>query len=114
MKKSVILWFLVTFSSSVSAGLIDDIFEKGKQVIGSDSCRSYSDFTCAQLESSRYNAYFYFSDNKEIYLGESNSLSRCGSMARSLANQKGLSGGDRWSYICCLIAKGSSCYEKHR
>lgn len=102
------------FPATTSAGLLDDILEKGKQVIGADSCRAYSDFTCAQLENSQYNAYFYFPDNKEVYLGEAYSLSGCGSMAHSYANRKGLSRGDRWGYICCLIAKGSSCYEKHR
>lgn len=101
-------------SSNVTAGFLDDILEKGKQIVGTDSCRSYSDFTCAQLERSRYNAYFYFPDNREVFLGESVSLSGCGSMAYSYANRKGLGRGDGWGYICCLIAKGSSCYEKHR
>ena len=108
--------FLVAIlsSSNVAAGFFDDILEKGKQIVGTDSCRSYSDFTCTQLERSRYNAYFYFPDNKEVFLGESVSLSGCGSMAYSYANRKELSRGDGWGYICCLIAKGSSCYEKHR
>ena len=114
MKKTAIAILISTCSLSVYGGLLDDILEKGKQIVGTDSCRSYSDFTCAQLERSRYNAYFYFPDNKEVYLGESVSLSGCGSMAYSYANRKGLSRGDGWGYICCLIAKGSSCYEKHR
>jgi len=114
MKKALVLVFLSVIFPNTHAGLLDDILEKGKQVIGVDSCRAYSDFTCAQLENSQYNAYFYFPDNKEVYLGEAYSLSSCGLMAHSYANRKGLSRGDGWGYICCLIAKGSSCYEKHR
>lgn len=114
MKKTAVVIFFSIFSLNAHAGFFDEILEKGKQIVGTDSCRSYSDFTCAQLERSRYNAYFYFSDNKEVFLGESVSLSGCGSMAYSYANRKGLGRGDGWGYICCLIAKGSSCYEKHR
>ena len=113
MRKVFALIFLC-LASTTNAGFLDDVLEKGKQIVGTDSCRSYSDFTCAQLERSRYNAYFYFPDNKEVYLGESATLSACGSMAHSYAGSKGLSRGSGWGYICCLIAKGSSCYEKHR
>lgn len=90
----------------------------------SDSCREYSDFTCEQIEKADYNTYFYFPELKqnselslqEVYLGQAAGLSMCGSMARSYAyaNERKLEGRDDWGYICCMIANGSSCYEKHR
>lgn len=81
---------------------------------GSDSCKSYSDFTCSQLENSDYNVYFWFPDNdKEYFLGRSTSLSMCGSMARNYAYEKNVTYED-WDYICCLNTDGSSCKEKHR
>ena len=89
MKKTLVLVFLSVIFPNAYAGFLDDILEKGKQVIGADSCLAYSDFTCAQLENSQYNAYFYFPDSKEVYLGEAYSLSGCGSMAHSYANRKG-------------------------
>ena len=79
-----------------------------------DDCREYSDFTCKQIDKATYNAYFYFPDGKEYYLGNTVGLSSCGNMAFSYAASKDLSRGDGWSYICCMEAKGSSCYEKHR
>ena len=78
-----------------------------------DECRSYSDYSCSQIERADYNVYFYFPDNTETYLGQTTGLSSCGSIARAYASDKQLSTAD-WGYICCMIAKGSSCYEKHR
>ena len=78
-----------------------------------DECRQYSDYSCTQIENADSNVYFYFPDNTEIYLGQTSGLSSCGGIARSYANEKELSSAD-WGYICCMIAKGSSCYEKHR
>lgn len=112
--KIILCATLLFLSPTVSAGFFDNILEKGKQTLGADSCRSYSDFTCSQLEKSQYHTYFYFANRKEIYLGTSTSLSGCGSLAYSYAKLNELSRGDRWTYICCLIANGSSCYEKHR
>ncbi len=81
---------------------------------GGDSCQEYSDFNCQQIEEADYNVYFYFPDSSEYYLGASDSLSQCGSMAHSYAASKDLSRNVEWSYICCMKAKGSECYEKHR
>lgn len=78
-----------------------------------DSCREYSDFTCAEIEKADYNVYFYFPGGNEQYLGQATGLSYCGSMAHSYAYEKELV-GESWSYICCMIANDSSCYEKHR
>lgn len=80
----------------------------------SDECSSYSDFSCSEIESASYNAYFYFPDNSERFLGVARGLSQCGSMAHSFASSKSLIGNREWSYICCMKAKGSECYEKHR
>lgn len=81
----------------------------------SDECREYSDFTCKQIESATYNAYFYFPNaEKEYYLGVTDGLKQCGEMAHSYANSKELSGGSGWSYICCMKTESSECAEKHR
>jgi hypothetical protein len=37
-----------------------------------------------------------------------------GSEHMALPGAKKLSQRDNWGYVCCMIAKGSSCYEKHR
>lgn len=58
------------------------------------------------------NAYFYFPDNKEIYLGSTTGASSCQSMARNYASQKNVSGS--WSYICCTKEADSNCYRKIR
>lgn len=80
----------------------------------SDECSSYSDFSCSEIEKATYNAYFYFPNNQEYYLGVAQGLSQCGSMAHNYAASKNLTGNREWSYICCMKAKGSECYEKHR
>lgn len=79
-----------------------------------DECSNYSDFSCKQIQSATYNAFFYFPDNTEYYLGIANGLDQCGSMAHSYAASKNVARSERWSYICCMKAKGSECYEKHR
>ncbi len=102
---SVIMLFL-SFKIA-NAGLLDFLF-------GKDSCRSYSDYTCKELENSNYNVYFYFPDNTEYYLGVSSSLTSCNSIAVSYANKKNMSSSSGWGYICCLKTKTSECAEKHR
>ena len=79
-----------------------------------DECSSYSDFTCSEINEATYNVYFYFPNNKEYYLGVANGLSQCGSLAYSYSSSKNLNDNREWSYICCMKAKGSDCYEKHR
>ncbi len=79
-----------------------------------DECSSYSDFSCKEIQKAPYNAYFYFPNDREYYLGVANGLDECGSMAYSYAASKNLNSNREWSYICCMIAKGSDCYEKHR
>lgn len=93
------------YANSAWAGIFDSIF--------GDSCTKYSDFTCDQLERSSYHVFFYYPDGTEKYLGQSTALSQCNSMAVYEANLKNLD-GSQWGYICCLIANGSNCYEKHR
>ena len=79
-----------------------------------DECSDYSDFSCDEIDEANYNAYFYYPSGSEEYLGIANGLSQCGSMAHGFAASKNLSGNREWSYICCMKAKGSECYEKHR
>jgi len=79
-----------------------------------DRCRSYSDFTCEEIEQANYNVYFYFPDQQEEYLGQTTGLSSCGSIAHSFASDKNLYGNSEWGYICCMITSESQCYEKHR
>ena len=91
-----------------------DGLETIKQYTGNDSCKSYSDYTCKQLENSTYNAFFYFPDDTEYYLGTVYSLSGCGRAANRYASSKNLSRSDGWGYICCLKTSNSNCAEKHR
>ncbi len=98
---------LTLLVSPLMAGILDSLF-------GRDRCKSYSDYTCKQLENSRYNVYFFFPDNSENYLGVSHSLSHCNSMAVTFANRKNIKRSDGWGYICCLKTKNSECAEKHR
>ena len=79
-----------------------------------DSCSSYSDFSCRQIEKASYNVYFYYPSGDEVFLGEAQGLKTCGAISYDHAYSKNLQSNSDWSYICCMIAKGSSCYEKHR
>lgn len=92
--------------------LFFDGCETTKQFTSADPCRSYSDYTCDQLENSTYNVYFYFPDSTEYYLGQSSSLSSCGSSANNYARSRNIGYG--WSWICCLETSNSSCAEAHR
>lgn len=76
------------------------------------ACDDGLDFS--QYEKVKVNTYFYFPDNTEVYLGEHKGASACGNAAYSYAKSKKLDNSDDWSYICCTIRKGSSCYEKIR
>ena len=78
-----------------------------------DECGSYSEFSCSEIEAADYNVYFYYPSGTEKYLGEVRGLSACGSTAGSFASREEIHGGN-WGYVCCMIAKGSDCYEKHR
>jgi hypothetical protein len=80
-----------------------------------DECSSYSEFTCKQIETADYNVMFSFPSGTEQYhLGQAKGLSQFGQIAYSFAASKNLSRNDGWGYVCCMIAKDSSCYEKHR
>jgi hypothetical protein len=81
----------------------------------SDECSSYSSFTCKQIETADYNVMISFPSGTEQYhLGQAKGLSHCGQITHSFAAAKNLSGNDGWAYVCCMTAKSSSCYEKHR
>ena len=56
------------------------------------------------------NVYFYFPDNREVYLGATTGASSCQSMAGSYAIRNNVSSG--WGYICCTKEAGSECYRK--
>jgi len=111
---TAVFYFLFIYDYGYNNNIVSQVSENAKQLVGSDSCRSYSDYTCKQLENSNYNVYFWFPDNdREYFLGNSSSLSMCGSMARNYAYDKNVS-SKNWDYICCLDKDGSSCKEKHR
>jgi hypothetical protein len=81
----------------------------------SDQCSSYSDFSCEEIDKATYNVLFYFPDNRKEYnLGVATGLDACGDLAHNYAASKGLSHNREWNYVCCMKAKGSECYEKHR
>ena len=79
-----------------------------------DECRNYSDYSCSAIEKANYNVYFYYPSGREEYLGQTEGLPSCGSMAHAFASSMNLERNSEWSYICCMRAKGSECYEKHR
>jgi hypothetical protein len=79
-----------------------------------DTCREYSDFSCNEIENAPYNVYFYYQSGAEKYLGQAQGLSQCGAVAYDFASSRNLSSKKEWSYVCCMKAKGSECYEKHR
>jgi hypothetical protein len=68
-------------------------------------------------ESDKFNAYFYYpseQSSREVYLGEVTGLGACQRSAASYASNQNMTPRSGWSYICCRIAKGSSCYSKHK
>lgn len=79
-----------------------------------DSCRQYSDYTCAQLEKKTYNVYVYAPSGREYHAGKRVGLEACGLAAWNFAGANNFSRSNDWSYICCLETKDSSCAEKHR
>jgi len=79
-----------------------------------DECREYSDFTCEEIQAADYNIYFSFPSGSQEYLGQTSGLGSCGDIAWGYAAEKELSANSDWGYVCCMIANGSSCYEKHR
>jgi predicted CoA-binding protein len=76
-----------------------------------DECRSYSHYSCEQIKRADYNVYFYYPSQQERYLGQVSGLNQCQSMARNHAVNEEV---EDWGYICCMIANGSDCYEKHK
>ena len=78
-----------------------------------DECKSYSKFSCMEIEKAQYNTQFTYPDQREIFLGKVQSLSSCKSLAKSFAKDEGIL-REGWDYNCCMIAEGSSCLEKHR
>jgi hypothetical protein len=79
-----------------------------------DECSTYSEFSCEQIQNAEYNVYFTFPSGSEPYhVGQVSGLQECGAVAHNYAAYKEVSTAD-WGYVCCMIARGSSCYEKHR
>jgi hypothetical protein len=72
-------------------------------------------FGCGEpnLEHEDFNAYFYFPDGREEYLGGVRGLSACQSAANARASALNMSASD-WSYICCRKTSSSECASKHR
>lgn len=65
----------------------------------------------SKYEDVSVNAYFYYPNDTEVYLGQHRGASACQSAAASFAASKDISGAN-WSYICCTIENGSACYRK--
>ena len=61
-----------------------------------------------------YNVYFYYPNDREVYLGQVTGLNSCGNKAHNFARDNNMSRSSSWGYICCSIRKGSDCYEKER
>ena len=67
----------------------------------------------SEYEKVTVNAYFYYPNDKEVYLGQMVGASAGGSAARSFTRRK-IFPSSNWSYICCTVEKGSECYRKIR
>ena len=65
----------------------------------------------SEYEKVNVNAYFYYPDDTEVYLGSMRGASACQAAARNFAYSKNISSSN-WGYICCTIENGSSCYRK--
>lgn len=65
------------------------------------------------LESATFTAYFYYSDNREVYLGQVSGISACRSAAREKARSLNIENSN-WSYNCCLKTWKSECGEQHK
>ena len=65
----------------------------------------------SKYEDVSVNAYFYYPNDKEVYLGQYRGASACQNAAQSFASSKNMTSAS-WSYICCTIENGSSCYRK--
>ena len=78
------------------------------------ACSGDDSLPFSEYDNIDVNVYFYFPDDREVYLGETRGASSCGDIAYSYAESKNLSRSDKWSYICCTIEKGSDCYRKIR
>ncbi len=72
------------------------------------------DKTEQAIQDSDFNAYFYYPNDTEHFLGKVQGLEVCGSVAYSFAYQKGLAENNEWSYICCRVTSSSECASKHR
>jgi hypothetical protein len=65
------------------------------------------------LESATFNAYFYYSDNREVYLGQVSGISACRRAARAKAKSLNIE-NSHWSYNCCLKTWKSECGEQYK
>jgi hypothetical protein len=83
-----------------------------------DECGSYSHYSCEQIKRADYNVFFYYRSHdyppqQDRHLGQASGLNQCQSMARNYPIDQEIAEAD-WGYICCMIAHGSDCYEKHK
>lgn len=90
--------------------LIATLFLSIAMLLGIIGCDDGS-LPLSKYENVDVNVYFYFSDNREIFLGKTRGAQSCGQMSQSYARRKNVDG---WSYICCTIRNGSQCHEKIR
>lgn len=84
-----------------------------------DSCRSYSEFTCAELEQQTYNVFYTDAaratgEPRSLHVGQVVGLQACGTLAHSTAQLQETQRAGDWSYVCCLHQGSSMCVEKHR
>ena len=68
----------------------------------------------SSLEDADFNAYFYYPDDRQEFLGLVHGLSACQAAANGRADELGMSSSAGWSYICCRQTSSSSCASKHR
>ena len=69
---------------------------------------------CAQPEDATYNVQFEYPNNRrEYFLGQVHGIKTCRTLARAHAVEMQVV-ESRWSYTCCMVARGSSCLERHR
>ena len=75
-----------------------------------DPMKSEDLLPLSEYENVQVNAYFYYPNNREVYLGKYLGASDCQYAAISYTYEKNISGN--WGYVCCTIRLGYQCYEK--
>ena len=60
-----------------------------------------------------FNAYFYYPDSREEFMGEVLGLQACRDITRARATELNMIGTHNWTYACCRKTEFSECAQQH-